>query len=334
MGRTLLSVRNMWPGKAAGSTCSSVKQIKLHWERPVRKQGFCFLKKRKNWSIDICFLFVLLISTKWRRKKTIYQTLRNLYPSVVLHQGHYCTDLLHRTSLRLRLEPIQVTCLQVCLQQQLYGAPHNIPRGQVQVPSLHHLFWNVLGPSTPCSFSSPILLRTAGDIHRGLRKENGYSLVQNDPAPFKHRCFYLLLWGHLACLNSLIMVWIQDTCSREGNYGSAIPSSTARTFALQEYVLVSLVPEPKSSSSHLFPGDTGHTELYTYSAANCWAVSPCTVNQLPSFTGWRHWLFRVSFVLRPTDDCTYKKPDELIMQTRQQRAPEQLEDQSPIRLTV
>lgn len=59
-----------------------------------------------------------------------------------------------------------------------------------------------------------------------------------------------------------------------------IPSSTVWTFALQEYSLVSLVPEPKPSSPHLFPGDTGHTELCTFSAANCWAVSPCTAHQL------------------------------------------------------
>lgn len=68
--------------------------------------------------------------------------------------------------------------------------------------------------------------------------------------------------------------------------------------------------------SPLFPGDIGHSEHYTFSAPNCWAVSSCTVNQLPSFTSWRHQLFRVSFVLRPTNDCTCKKPDELIMQTR------------------
>lgn len=92
------------------------------------------------------------------------------------------------------------------------------------------------------------------------------------------------------------------------------------------------MPEPKSSLSPLFPGDIGHTEHYTFSAPNCSAVSSCTVNQLPSFTSWRHQLFRVSFVLRPTNDCTGKKPDELIMQTRQQCAHDQLQDRSPIKL--
>lgn len=118
------------------------------------------------------------------------------------------------------------------------------------------------------------------ETYRSIRKENEYSPGQNDPAAFKHRCFYFLLWGHLACLNSLILGWIQDTWPRQGDDASAIPSSTAWTFALQEHRLVSLVPEPRSSSSHLFPGDIGHTEHYTFSAANCWAFSPCTENQL------------------------------------------------------
>lgn len=86
------------------------------------------------------------------------------------------------------------------------------------------------------------------------------------------------------------------------------------------------MPEAKSSLSPLFPGDIGHAEHYTFSAPNCSAVSSCTVNQLPSFTNWRHQLFRVSFVLRPTNDCTCKKPDELIMQTRQQCTHDQLQD--------
>lgn len=71
------------------------------------------------------------------------------------------------------------------------------------------------------------------------------------------------------------------TWSWEGNDPSAIPSSTVWTFPSQEYGLLTLVPEPKSCSSHLFPGDSGSTEHYTRSVPNRCVVSPCSANQLP-----------------------------------------------------
>lgn len=138
--------------------------------------------------------------------------------------------------------------------------------------------------------------------------------MQNSPAPFKHRCFLPSARRTPGMPEQPDPGWILDTWSRGDNDASAIPSSTAWNSALQECRLVNLVLEPKSSSSHLFPGDTGHTEHYTFSAASCWAVSPCTVTQLPWLTSWRHQLFRVFSVLTPTSDCTCKKPDELIME--------------------
>lgn len=238
--------------------------------------------------------------------------------------------LLYTPAPQVTLEPMQVTCLQVCLQQQLYGAHTTLPEGRLRLP-LTHTASTIPSSILECGWAQHSVQLQLSHPSEDTGKhtyENECSSVQNDPAAFKHRCFYLLLWGYLACLNSLILGWIQDTWPRQGDDASAIPPSTAWIFVLQEDRLVSLVPEPKSSSSHLFPSATGHTEHYTFSAANCWAVSLCTVNQLET-SAFQGFLCPQSYQwLHP------KKPDKLIMQTRQQCGHDQLQDQSSIRLTI